>query len=216
MTAFTIEVKDSGIQAALDALAAKVGNMQPILQTIGEDIKARSENRFKINTGPDGQRWLPNARSTMEAYIRKQDGFGKKGINQKGQTQASGKRPLIGLVKSLMSQFHAHADGHSVTVSNSMQYAAIQQFGVQAGSGKKVKIEMETETPNREGLGVKFCWWPSAESNHGHADFQSAALPTELLGQRVAQYTQSIARRQKTWEWVSPAARPRRLRSVGR
>jgi hypothetical protein len=25
-------------------------------------------------------------------------------------------------------------------------------------------------------------WWPRAESNHRHADFQSAALPTELLG----------------------------------
>jgi hypothetical protein len=27
-------------------------------------------------------------------------------------------------------------------------------------------------------------WWPIAESNHGHADFQSAALPTELIGQK--------------------------------
>src|SRR6185295_10912524 len=26
------------------------------------------------------------------------------------------------------------------------------------------------------------CWWPRLESNQRHADFQSAALPTELLG----------------------------------
>jgi Flp pilus assembly pilin Flp len=25
-------------------------------------------------------------------------------------------------------------------------------------------------------------WWPETESNHRHADFQSAALPTELSG----------------------------------
>ena len=27
-------------------------------------------------------------------------------------------------------------------------------------------------------------WWPVSESNQGHADFQSAALPTELTGQK--------------------------------
>ena len=28
----------------------------------------------------------------------------------------------------------------------------------------------------------RFEWWPGAESNCRHADFQSAALPTELPG----------------------------------
>ena len=41
------------------------------------------------------------------------------------------------------------------------------------------------KNPNSDELG--FCiWWPRAESNHRHADFQSAALPTELLGHAVA------------------------------
>jgi hypothetical protein len=31
-------------------------------------------------------------------------------------------------------------------------------------------------------------WWPERESNLRHADFQSAALPTELSGQREIAY----------------------------
>ena len=32
------------------------------------------------------------------------------------------------------------------------------------------------------GPGKTINWWPRAESNHRHKDFQSSALPTELLG----------------------------------
>jgi hypothetical protein len=41
------------------------------------------------------------------------------------------------------------------------------------------------EKVNREGLALNG-WWPGAESNHRHADFQSAALPTELPGRKPA------------------------------
>ena len=29
-----------------------------------------------------------------------------------------------------------------------------------------------------------FRWWPISESNQGHSDFQSLALPTELIGHK--------------------------------
>ena len=34
-------------------------------------------------------------------------------------------------------------------------------------------------------------WWPNLELNQGHADFQSAALPTELFGHLLLFYLHS-------------------------
>ncbi len=33
-------------------------------------------------------------------------------------------------------------------------------------------------------------WWPNLELNQGHADFQSAALPTELFGHALIQLSE--------------------------
>lgn len=150
MSVITIEVRDNGVREALNALAERTANMKPILQKIGEDIKERTKLRFSTSTGPDGQRWAPNARSTIEAFIAKRRGFGKRGINKKGQALAMSKKPLIGESRDLSREFHVHADQASVTIGNTMRYSAIQQFGGLAGKGRKVKIPARPFLPIRE------------------------------------------------------------------
>ena len=141
----TVEVQDNGLQAALQALSQRMGNMQPVLQAIGEDIMERTKQRFGTSTGPDGQRWQGNAVSTVQAMIAnarsKKGGVLKDGstLSKKSQTALGGKKLLID-TGSLARQFHVHADSASVAISNSMAYAAIHQFGGKAGKGRKVTI----------------------------------------------------------------------------
>lgn len=153
MPAFSVEVKDQEVLATLRELVARIGKPQPVLQAIGEEIMERAKRRFDTGTGPDGVRWAPNARSTIEAYLESKSGvfsryskiasreegwsrtrtkkgyFDKSGkVGSRGIQAVMGKRPLIA-AGSLAKQFHVSVDGNSVTVGSSMRYAAMQQFG---------------------------------------------------------------------------------------
>jgi phage virion morphogenesis protein len=157
MSTFSINVQDKEVRDALEALKQRTSNLQPILQSIGEDIMARAKARFGTSTGPDGQRWKPNALSTVRGLIDRSSS--KKGfylkdgktLSRKAQMSLAGKKVLVD-TGSLASQFHVSASGTSVTVGNSMKYAAIHQFGGQAGRGHKVTIPARPFLPiNKEG-----------------------------------------------------------------
>ena len=61
-----IDIQDSEVHAALNALAERMRNLKPVLQAIGDDLMERSKRRFETSTGPDRQRWRANARSTID------------------------------------------------------------------------------------------------------------------------------------------------------
>ncbi len=140
----TVDVQDHGVQDALQALSKRVSNMQPILKAIGEDIMERTKQRFGTSTGPDGLRWQGNSIATIQAMLAsaraRKGGVLKNGnLSKKVQTGLAGKKLLVDS-GSLARQFHVSANANSVTVGNSMIYAAIHQFGGKAGKGKKVTI----------------------------------------------------------------------------
>lgn len=143
MPEFTINVQDAEVKALLKRLSETGQNMRPIYQDIGEGIMERTKQRFSTGVGPDGVKWLPNAQATYSILANRlgKSNLGKDGrINSKGANKLANKKPLIGETGDLARQFHVSATNDSVTIGNSMIYAAIQQFGGKAGRNKKITI----------------------------------------------------------------------------
>lgn len=142
MTTFTVTVQDREVLDALQALTKRMGNLKPALQAIGDDITERTKRRFETSTGPDGTAWAPNSDATLGIYSlrlgqshRKKDGS----LNKRGQARLAGKKPLID-TGELRRQIVPFASNSVLTVTATPAYAAIHQFGGQAGRGLKVKI----------------------------------------------------------------------------
>ena len=67
MVQIALEVQGSGgFSSQLQALAAKVANLYPVLDEIGADVQASIALRFSSGTDPDGVPWLKSLRAKRE------------------------------------------------------------------------------------------------------------------------------------------------------
>lgn len=128
---FEIDLNVTPVLDVLSRLISGASETRPVLSAIGERVIEVSKASFDQSAAPDGTPWAANKPSTLEHYLAQIGGAYKKNgeLSKKGATRLASKKPLIGVTKDLSRQFSYFADADSVTVSNSMVYAAMQQFG---------------------------------------------------------------------------------------
>lgn len=126
-----ITYNDGSIQAMLNRIVAATQNTEPAMRTIGEVVMEISKRSFDNSASPDGTPWAPNTQATILRYMAQFSGNYKKDgtLSKKGVTRLASKKPLIGQSRDLQRQFSYAATSDSVTITNSMVYAAMQQFG---------------------------------------------------------------------------------------
>lgn len=136
MTRLAVTVEDRELEASLAGRIARLTRPRPLLLALGEYLAESTRRRFRTAQAPDGSRWAPNTRTTIERYLAARGGYSKKTgrITDKGSGLAMSKQPLTGATRQLGSQILYQADDEELLVGSNRIQAAVQQFGAAKGS----------------------------------------------------------------------------------
>lgn len=137
-----VEIDDSAVRKLLTRLSERTQDLTPTMQAIGLFYERRVIENFKNQSSPDGTPWKPLSAVTMLLGLSRKKGWNKKGgLSAKGKRYLQGKR-ILWEHGDLEGSVHSQADKTNVTIGagGHIPYAAIHQFGGQAGRGRKVTI----------------------------------------------------------------------------
>ncbi len=121
-----VEVDSQRVRKLVADLIKHLGNPRRAMDQIGSHLAAATIRRFQIETAPDGKPWQKSLRALAD---------GGQTLTDKGHLRRS-------------ITHRVAADGRSVDVGSNLVYAAIHQFGGQAGRGRSVTL------PARPYLGI--------------------------------------------------------------
>jgi phage virion morphogenesis protein len=108
--AIDIEVDDAELKAALEQLAAKVRDLTPFFNDVGETLLNSTRERFRSQTAPDGTPWA----ALNPEYRRRKKRNADKVLTLWGHLRGT-------LVKQ--------ADENSLRIGTPLVYGATHQFG---------------------------------------------------------------------------------------
>lgn len=115
MTAFTIEIDENEVTAALGRLAAAAGDLTPAMRAIATALQSQTEDNFAAESGPLGK-W---------PALKDKKRQGGKILQDTGRLAAS------------VTPFWSAAEAG---IGSNAIYAAIHQLGGKAGRGLKATI----------------------------------------------------------------------------
>ena len=135
MSGLSMKIESVQMEAVLNELAARMGDLTPVMQTIGEIIVEQTDTAFETGVAPDGKAWPAS-----------------------GRALASGGQTLIDTAV-LRNSITVQATENQVEVGTNVLYAAIHQLGGKAGRGKKAIIPSRPFLPDQDSLD-----WPEVKA----------------------------------------------------
>lgn len=109
----SIDVNDFGFRAHLVRLEQRLGDMTPVMESIGMVLESNISSRFETRSDPGGRPWAPWAEATQDSYPE------------------DGNRRLLDRYGDMLGSLNHQADAKSVRVGFGMDYAAYHEWGTE-------------------------------------------------------------------------------------
>lgn len=135
-------IDDRDVQRLFQSLLHFTGDTQPVMEEIGQKYEARVLENFEHESDPEGHKWQRLSAATLLIRLGKGKRTKKSGYLGKAGTRYLTAKKILTETGHLKAAIHYQATALSVTigVGGHIPYAAIHQFGGNAGRGRKVKI----------------------------------------------------------------------------
>jgi phage gpG-like protein len=148
MSMINIAIDDQLLRQAISSLDSGAHNLAPAMRKIAQTLATETENNFRAEGRP---KWQALAESTVHSRLG-----GAKAYRKDGKLKASAQRIKDGGFRilqhtgALASSITTDSDSNHAVIGSNKVYAAIHQFGGDAGRGKKVSIPARPFLPITE------------------------------------------------------------------
>lgn len=136
-----IQVDDAELRAELKRLAAKLNDLKPFFNDVGETLLNSTRERFKTQTDPFGRKWKDYAPLSLAYRARK----------------PQHKDLILTLNGYLRGTLTKKADQDSLRIGTPMVYGAVHQFGAKRGAFGRTRFGVPIpwgDIPARPFLGL--------------------------------------------------------------
>lgn len=116
---YTLKFNEDGMDLRLKQLEARLGDMSPVMQELGEFLVQSTQDRMLKGQQPDGKPFAPRSQTTLAIYAAKGFKFGAQPLNKSGE---------------MRQQLNYQASATGLTWGSNAIQAAVMQFGAAKGA----------------------------------------------------------------------------------
>lgn len=104
---------DQDLSRSLNEVYRRLGDLTPVMQSIGMEMESRVSGRFESRTDPNGRAWAPWAPTTLADY------------------PDDGNRRLLDRYGDMLGSLNHQADSSSLRIGFGQPYATYHEWGTE-------------------------------------------------------------------------------------